>query len=447
MDSQPRCEAILSGREEVEFCLCLTQTNTHYSKEIHYMIVYVLNHKGLPLMPCSPRKARILLRDEKAKVVSTVPFKIKLLYPSSGYKQPIVAGMDSGSKTIGCAAISNGKVLYQSEVNLRNDVSSKMERRSTYRRTRRSRKCRYRKARFLNRRNSIKSNRLPPSIKSKVDSHLREKKQVEALLPVSQWNVETASFDIHKITNPSVSGKDYQNGDLKGFYNIKAFILHRDNYKCKSSQKVKHSDKLHVHHVIFKSKGGSDTPSNLITLCEKCHNDLHNGTFEIKGKKSTTKHATEIGIIKSQLLKVWNFNETFGYETKYKREQILKLPKSHSNDAIAICCDDDQIVELNNLIIYKRHVSSGDYQQNKGVRSEKKIPTGKLFGLRKHDFIQTEKGSGFVKGKRSSGYFAIETIFGETVSNSCNVKRNVLRLRARKTTIIEIKEVGNSSRR
>src|SRR5690606_4276977 len=106
----------------------------------------------------------------------------------------------------------------------------------------------------------------------------------------------------------------------------------------------KHSDKLHVHHIVFRSNGGSNAPSNLITLCETCHNDLHKGLFEIKGgKRSCTKHATEVGIIKSRLSKVISvFEETFGYETKFKREQVLKLLKSHANDAIAICCKDDE---------------------------------------------------------------------------------------------------------
>ena len=65
-----------------------------------------------------------------------------------------------------------------------------------------------------------------------------------------------------------------------------------------------------------------------------------------------------------------------------------------------------------------RHVASGDYQQTKGIRSEKKIPVGKLFGLKKHDFISTVQGTGFVKGKRSSGYFALETILGEKIHAS-----------------------------
>ena len=59
------------------------------------MEVYVLNRNNKPQMPTTPRKARILLKFGKAKVVSITPFVIKLKYGSSGYKQEIVASMDS----------------------------------------------------------------------------------------------------------------------------------------------------------------------------------------------------------------------------------------------------------------------------------------------------------------------------------------------------------------
>ncbi len=396
------------------------------------------------MMPCKPQKARKLLNDGKAKVIKRVPFTIKLNYGSAGYKQPLTGGLDTGSKVVGCAVIGLGKVIYQSQVALRQDVSKKMQQRAMYRRTRRGRKCRYRKARWANRASMRATGRLAPSLRSKLDSHLREVRFVNSILPIKNWKVETASFDIHKITNPDVSGVEYQNGGQKDYYNVKAFVLARDNYKCQSGQKCKHSEKLHVHHIIFRSKGGTDTPSNLITLCEKCHNDLHNGKFILKAKKSRTKHATEIGILKSRLKMSFDFIETFGYETKFKREQVLGLPKEHYFDAVAICCHDEYITQ-NNIVYFKRHVAKGDYQQTKGSRSEKKIPVGKLFGLKKHDFIQTPQGTGFVKGKRSSGYFALETITGEKVHASANVKKNTVRLSARTTTLIQPMEVGNSS--
>ncbi len=90
-------------------------------------------------------------------------------------------------------------------------------------------------------------------------------------------------------------------------------------------------------------------------------------------------------------------------------------------------------------------MASGDYQQTKGIRSEKRIPVGKLFGLKKHELIKTPQGTGFVKGKRSSGYFALETILGEKIHASANIKKNTVRLTARTTTLIQQMESASDS--
>lgn len=402
------------------------------------MYVYVINKNGNPLMPCKPAKAKHLLKAGKAKVIKRTPFTIKLLWDCEENTQEVIAGMDTGSKTVGCAAVTNGKVVYQSEVQLRHDVSKKMEQRRMYRRNRRGRKTRYRKARWQNRASMRKKGRLAPSIKSKVDSHLREKKFVESILPVTTWKVETASFDIHRISKPDIKKWEYQDGNQKGFYNVKAYVLHRDGYQC---QKCKAKNgKLHVHHIVFRSKGGTNAPSNLISLCETCHNNLHLGKFEIKGvRRSKTKHATEIGIVKSQIeMRFGDFEKCFGYDTKFKREQILKLPKTHYYDAVAICYREGEDLELSpsSTVYFKKHVSKGDYQQTKGKRSEKKLPTGKLFGFRKFDYIQTPKGAGWVEGKRSTGFFAISA-HGKVINSSVNVKRDCIRLVARTTTLTE----------
>jgi hypothetical protein len=406
------------------------------------MLVFILNKNNKPLMPCKPSKARKLLKEGKAKVIRRTPFTIKLLYSSSGYIQPIIAGMDTGSKVIGVCAMSIEKVLYQSEVYLREDVSGKMQQRKMYRRTRRSRKTRYRPARWNNRANSKRDGRLAPSIKSKFDSHFREKRFVESILPVTTWKVELASFDIHKITNPEVSGIDYLNGDQKGFYNVKAYVLSRDNYTCQHCKGKSKDKRLHCHHIIFRSNNGTDSPDNLITLCTTCHDNLHAGKIKLSCRKSITKHATKIGIIKSQIKKsCWDFLETFGYETKFKREQMLKLPKTHYFDAVSICSTNHK-VKFDNILCIKKHVSKGDYQQRTGKRSEKIISTGKLFGIRKFDLIKTKQGVGFVKGKRSFGYFAITDVMGNKIHDSAKVKNECKRLRARTTTLLEQKVIS-----
>jgi len=424
------------------------------------MLVFVLNKHKKPLMPCLPAKARRLLIKGLAKVISKKPFTIKLLFGSSGQKQEVIAGMDTGSKTIGIAAISNGKVLYQAETKLRGEeIKKKMDQRRMYRKSRRGRKLRYRKPKFLNRRASIAINRLAPSVKHKVLSHLGEKKFIESILPISMWIVETASFDIHKITNPKVVSKalgkarTYQEGRMLDFYNVKQYVLNRDNYQCRECKK-KTNLKLHVHHIQFRSNGGSNSPDNLVTLCKTCHDKLHNLKKEEAEKSSKklqkkaqkqTKHPTEISILRSQLCKHFGnpkssqaFEETFGYITKFNRERE-NLPKSHHIDAICIASRGERI-EVHNQnntsdLFFRRCVSKGDYQQKSGIRSEVKIPTGKLFGLKKFDLVKTSKGVGFVKEKRSSGFFAISDIHGTIISDSVNIKKNIGRIQARKAIL------------
>jgi len=411
-------------------------------------MVYVISKQGRPLMPCTEAKARKLLRDGKVSVKSRTPFTIKLLFDCEEETQEVVAGMDTGSKVIGSACISNGKVLYQSEIYLRTDVKTKMDRRRIYRRTRRGRKCRYRKSRWANRASMKKKDRLSPTIQSKLNSHLREKKFIESILPVSKWTLELASFDIHKISNPEVQGEYYREGDLKNYYNVKQYVLERDTYKCQHCNGRSKDNRLHVHHIIFKSRGGSDHQDNLVTLCKTCHDNFHKGKIELnlKGKKSITKHATEMGILKSQLKKRFGeFKETFGYKTKFKREQILNLSKSHYNDAVAICFEEGEVFKLLNTVLIKKQVCKGDYQQTKGVRSEKKIPTGKLFGFRKFDKVKTPIGIGFIKGKRSTGYFSISDIFGNVIGSSVNIKKSVKRIATRKINLMEVKAVSSQS--
>ena len=187
---------------------------------------------------------------------------------------------------------------------------------------------------------------------------------------------------------------------------------------------------------MFRAHGGSDEPSNLVTLCATCHDDLHAGTFNLKVKRSKTRHATEIGIVKGAIAGTgWAFSPTFGYETKWKREQCLGWPKSHATDAVAICCEDGEVVPPNPTVLRKRHVAKGDYQQTSGKRSEQRIPTGKLFGLRKFDLVATPNGVGFVKGKRSTGYFAIAGFDDTPISNSTKAA-SCVRLAARSTTTL-----------
>jgi RRXRR protein len=199
--------------------------------------VYVLSPERRPLMPCASVVARLLLKEGKAKVVRRTPFTIKLVaQPESTYTQALTLGVDTGSSVIGSAvAEENGKVLYLSEVELRNDIAQMMKARAASRRNRRQRKTRYRKARWLNRRNSIRSGRFSPTMRSKIDAHLREIRFVQSLLPITSMVLETGTFDPHALKHPEVLQNKwlYQKGINYGFANTKAYVLTRDGYTCR----------------------------------------------------------------------------------------------------------------------------------------------------------------------------------------------------------------------
>src|SRR5579863_7941506 len=102
-------------------------------RKVNVVFVYVLNCHGHPLMPCQPRKARVLLKEGKAKVVKMVPFTIQLLYGSSGYKQEVSLGIDAGTQHIGVSATTESTVLFEAEVKPRTDIQALLATRSQFR--------------------------------------------------------------------------------------------------------------------------------------------------------------------------------------------------------------------------------------------------------------------------------------------------------------------------
>lgn len=316
------------------------------------MRVFVINQYGKALMPCKPRNAKILLREGKAKIVAHSPFTIQLKYGSTGYKQNLTLGVDTGHSEVGLSVILETKEVFSAVASMRNDISKKMITRKMYRRNRRNR-LRYRKSRFLNRKASIRKGRLTPSIQWKVDAHARLIRQLCALMPITKVVLETGTFDLQKLKNSNIKNFQYQKGVQYGFENVKAYILSRDDYKCQCSQKGC-SSKLEIHHIKYRSKGGSDIPENLITLCSKHHKALHNGKLKLNVKKhKCLKSATTMNVIRSQLLKLFpKAVETFGYVTKVNRYQF-NIEKTHSNDAFVIAGGSVQKRDLEQIINFK----------------------------------------------------------------------------------------------
>ena len=379
------------------------------------MLVYVLKQNGQPFMPTSRfGKVRRLLKEGKARVVRREPFTIRLLYePETDVVQECYCGVDTGSKHIGVAVVCNDKVIYQSQIELRNDIKKKMDRRRAFRRNRRYRKTRYRKQRFLNRRNSIKKDGLPPSVKHKVQAHIDEIEFCKKILPILDENIilEVSQFDTHLMKNPSLMNEKvrhwgYQKGFNYGYSSRRSAILHRDNYTCQCCGKK--NCRLEVHHIKFRRDGGTDDEENLITLCADCHKGVHAGIVVLskKPKKMNLKHAAHMSIIRSQLLKIYpQAIETFGFITSENRNHLW-LEKSHYIDACVIASGGLEF-KLSDVVYYKRRVSKGDYQLCKGIRGEIKIPVGKIYGFRKFDKVRYLGQEYFIKGRASKGWFAI----------------------------------------
>lgn len=180
-------------------------------------MVYVQDIDGKPMMPTTRHgKVRRLLKANKATVVNLCPFTIRLMYATSGYKQEIVLGVDAGTKHVGLSATTKSKELYSSEVILRSDIVELLSTRRELRRTRRNR-LRYRKPRFDNRVKSKHHGWVAPSVRHKVDAHIRVIDNICSTLQISRIIVEIAQFDTQKIKNPDISGNEYQEGDQLGF--------------------------------------------------------------------------------------------------------------------------------------------------------------------------------------------------------------------------------------
>ena len=397
-------------------------------------------------MPCSPRKARVLLKEGKAKVIKREPFTIQLLYGSSGYKQKVNLGVDAGSKHIGLSATTKKKELFSAEVKLRTDIVDLLSTRLQYRRSRRNRTTRYRKARFLNRVHSKHKGWLAPSIENKIYCHTKIIEKIHKILPIYKIIAETASFDIQKIKNPSIQGKEYQQGEQLGFWNVREYVLFRDNHKCQCCRGKSKDVRLNVHHIESRKVGGN-APNNLITLCETCHNGYHNGTVKLPKaikRGMSFKDATFMGIMRwsfySKLKEIYpNVSITYGYITKNIRIKA-GLPKEHYVDAR--CISGNALVKPLNYYYYYQKVRRNNRQIYKakilkgGRRKNNQAPFI-VRGFRLFDGVKYKKKLYYIFARRSSGYFDIRTLNGEKVNKgSINCKYLQL-INFRKTWLVE----------
>jgi len=369
-------------------------------------------------MPTTPRKARVLLKAGKARVVKRTPFTIQLNYPTGENKQPIRLGVDSGFKHVGLSAVSKKQELYSAEVQLRTDIVDLLSEKRAYRRNRRNRKTRYRQARFLNR--GIPKGWLAPSIRHKLDSHVRLVEQIKKILPITRVIIEVAAFDIQKIKNPGISGKQYQDGEQKDFANVREYILHRDNHKCRHCKGKSKDPILTVHHLESRKTGGN-RPANLITLCETCHKAYHAGKIKLTQRKPTKgfKAETFMTLVRRRLVDVLKCRYTYGYITKLNRI-LAGLSKSHANDAFVIASKIDRPRCCSYVI---KQVRKQNRKLFKGPHSGVRNTAARyIMGFQRYDKVLWKGQECFVFGRRTRGTFDLRLLNKTKINGDAKAK-------------------------
>ncbi|MGC9506207.1 RNA-guided endonuclease IscB [Baaleninema sp.] len=233
------------------------------------MQVFVLDQDKKPLAPCHPAKARRLLKSGRGSVFRRYPFTLILheieakdcVVPETQLK------IDPGSKITGLAILSENRVIWASELSHRGQqIKNDLEKRRALRRSRRHRKTRYRKPRFLNR--TRPKGWLPPSLNHRVETTMTWVNRLRKLCPIVSISQELVRFDTQKLQNPEVSGIEYQQSELLG-YEIREFLLEKWGRKC--AYCGAENLPLEVEHIHPKSKGGSDRVSNLALACHQCN--------------------------------------------------------------------------------------------------------------------------------------------------------------------------------
>ncbi len=342
--ARSNCELPLNKEETLSVAVLKTSLNNpdvnlsqHTAKR--KVVVYVLSIEGKPLMACTSAKCKKLLKAGKAHIYQMYPFTIQLLFACENQVQDVQFGMDSGFRNIGFSAITAKKELVSGTVIIDGKTSERLTEKAMYRRGRRN-KLRYRQPRFLNRKKA--EGWLPPSTKRIYDTHLKVLKMYQEILPITTVKIEVGNFDIQKINNPEISGTDYQQGDMYGYQNMRSYLMSREKGCCQLCKKeFEKGNPSHIHHILERSKKGSNMPKNLAILHKKCHIKLHKKGLKLAAPKQF-KAETFMSIIHKKFVQdIPNVKITFGYITFVNRN-ALSLEKTHYTDAFVIAGGDNQ---------------------------------------------------------------------------------------------------------
>ena len=339
---------------------------------------------GSPLMPTTRYgKVRRMLREKLACVVELRPFTIRLLYePETHVTQKVYAGLDVGRSNIGISGVrEDGKLLHRAKCETRNvEIPRLMRERRGFRQASRrgERLARKRLARklgttakhllerklsgykdgvmrlkdIINTESRFNNRRRPegwitPTARQLLQTHKNLLKLLAKILPVTDVVLERNIFDFVRMQQAGNKNVKYNNGPMKGFNTLKDALNAYQHGKCLLCGQ---GSVDHAHHIVPRSKGGSDTLANMAGLCEACHTAVHtsqNAAERLKRiKEGTNKKYGALSVLNQIMDRFvdWcseNYPEhthiTNGYITKKYRDEHY-LPKDHDIDAYVIAC-------------------------------------------------------------------------------------------------------------
>jgi 5-methylcytosine-specific restriction endonuclease McrA len=317
------------------------------------MAVFVISKNKQPLMPCSEKRARLLLTRRRAVVHRLHPFTIRLKDRIDGELKPLRLKLDPGSRKSGIAIVREAQegihTLWLGEIEHRGDaIHSALEKRSNYRRRRRSSNLRYRAPRFDNRKRE--QGWLAPSLQSRIDNIDSQMRRLQKVCPIRAISVEIAKFDTQALQNASIHGVEYQQGTLYG-YEVREYVLELWGRECTYCGKK--NVPLQMDHIRARSRNGSNRLSNLIPACQPCN--------EAKGARSVEEFLANKPLLLARIeayqksplrdaaavtatrWAVYNMLKATGLpvemgtggRTKWNRTR-LGIPKTHALDALCV---------------------------------------------------------------------------------------------------------------
>ena len=411
------------------------------------MSVFVLDQHGRPLMPCTEKRARLLLERGRARVHRLIPFAIRIVdrHADSCIFQPLELKLDPGSKTTGLALVRVTETTHAETSEIVNtiavlnlfevahrglQISGSLTVRRQMRRRRRS-ALRYRAPRFLNR--GKRRGWLAPSLQHRVDTTMAWVTRLRHLAPVTILAQELVRFDMQKIQNPEITGIEYQQGTLAG-YEAKEYLLEKFGRRCAYCDASEVP--LNIDHVHPKAKGGSNRVSNLTLACVPCNqkkgardvneflaHDPKRLERILAQSKRPLKDAAAVNATRWALfnaLKATGLPVTTGSGglTKYNRVQ-LGIPKSHALDAACVGSV-SAVTGWQKPTLAIKATGRGSYQRTRldafgfprGYLMRSKSAFGFQTGDRVKATVPTGKKAGVHTGRvaiRASGSFNIQT--------------------------------------